>query len=185
LDENTAPKRDLLHVFRRSISLQSLRDWRAVRTIARSGLFDREWYLKSYPDVAARGIDPVLHYVVYGANEGRNPSPSFSTLGYLSHNRDVAVAKVNPLEHFARHGTAEERNLHSIALPADDPTTRSMGLITNNKTKRNIKRMLLKLRFGVKLVLGPTVSSYLSNLLAALRRSVLRRYSRLSATLRK
>ena len=84
LDENTAHKRDLLNVFRRSISLQTLRDWRAVRTIARSGLFDREWYLKSYPDVVARGIDPVRHYVAYGAREGRNPSPSFSTRGYLA-----------------------------------------------------------------------------------------------------
>ena len=167
------------------MSLQPLRDWRAVRTIARSGLFDREWYLKSNPDVAARGIDPVRHYVVYGANEGRNPSPSFSTRGYLSHNRDIAVAEVNPLEHFARHGIAEGRGLHSVATPNDDPTTRSMGLITNNKIKRNIKRMLLKLRFGIKRVLGPTVSSYLSNLLAALRRSVLRRYSRHSATSQK
>jgi hypothetical protein len=61
LGENTAHKRDLLHVFRRSISLQPLRNWRAVRTIARSGLFDREWWLKSYPDVVAQGIDPIRH----------------------------------------------------------------------------------------------------------------------------
>ena len=104
LGENTAHKRDLLHVFRRSVSLQPLRDWRAVRTIARSGLFDREWYLKSYPDVVARGIDPVRHYVAYGASERRDPSPSFSTRGYLSRNRDVVVAEVNPFEHFVRHG---------------------------------------------------------------------------------
>ena len=104
LDENTAHKRDLLHVFRRSISLQPLRDWRAVRSIARSGLFDKEWYLKSNPDVAARGVDPVRHYVAHGASEGRDPSPSFSTRGYLSHNRDVVVAEVNPFEHFVRHG---------------------------------------------------------------------------------
>ena len=30
LEENTARKRDLLHIFRRSISLQPLRDWRAA-----------------------------------------------------------------------------------------------------------------------------------------------------------
>jgi O-antigen biosynthesis protein len=188
LDENTARKRDVLHIFRRSISLQSLREWRAIRTIARSGLFDREWYLKSYPDVVARGIDPVRHYVAYGAREGRDPSPSFSTRGYLSRNRDVAVAEVNPLEHFVRHGAAEGRNprsLFSLVASADDPTARSLGPTTNNKIKRNIERMYLKLRFGVMRVLGPTVSSYLSNLLAALRRSVLRRYSRHSATSQK
>jgi O-antigen biosynthesis protein len=169
LDENTARKRDLLHVFRRSVSLQLLRDWRAVRTIARSGLFDREWYLKSYPDVVARGIDPVRHYVAYGAREGRNPSPSFSTRSYLLRNRDVAEAEVNPLEHFVRHGAAEGRNPHPVATPADDPTTRSIGLITNNKIKRNIER--IKLRFGVQRALGPSVSNYLSSLLAALRRN--------------
>ena len=91
-------------------SLQPLRDRRAVRTIARSGLFDTEWYQKSNPDVAALGIDPIRHYVAHGANEGRDPSPSFSTIGYLSHNGDVAVAGVNPLEHFVRHGAAEGRN---------------------------------------------------------------------------
>jgi glycosyltransferase involved in cell wall biosynthesis len=109
LDENTAHKRDLLNVFRRSISLQPLRDWRAVRTIARSGLFDREWYLKSNPDVAARGIDPIRHYVVHGARELRDPSPIFSTQNYLLHNPDVAAAGINPLGHFALYGRMEGR----------------------------------------------------------------------------
>ena len=154
LEENTARKRDLLHIFRRSISLQPLRDWRAVRTIARSGLFDRGWYLKNYPDVAAR-----------------DPSRSFSTRGYLSRNRDVAVAEVNPLEHFVRHGAVEGRNPHplfSAAASADDPTVRSTGPTTNNKIRRNIERMHLKLRFGVRRALGPSVSNCLSSLLAAL-----------------
>ena len=153
LEENTARKRDLLHIFRRSISLQPLRDWRAVRTIARSGLFDRGWYLKNYPDVAARGIDPVRHYVAYGAREGRDPSRSFSTRGYLSRNRDVALAEVNPLEHFVRHGAVEGRNPHplfSAAASADDPTVRSTGPTTNNKIRRNIERMHLKTPFRRK-----------------------------------
>jgi len=158
-------------MFRRSISLQPLRDWRAVRTIARSGLFDRGWYLKNYPDVAARGIDPVRHYVTHGAREGRDPSRSFSTRGYLSRNRDVAVAEVNPLEHFVRHGAAEGRNPHPSAASADDPTVRSTGLTTKNKIRRNIERLHLKLRFGVRRALGPSVSDCLSNLLAALRGS--------------
>ena len=148
-------------------SLQPLRDRRAVRTIARSGLFDTEWYLKSNPDVAALGIDPIRHYVAHGANEGRDPSPSFSTIGYLSHNGDVAVAEVNPLEHFVRHGAAEGRNPHplsSLAMP-------SRGLSSNNKIKRNFERMHLKLRLGVKRALGPSISNHLSSLLTALRRS--------------
>src|SRR5262249_9608661 len=73
-------------------SLALLRDWRAVRAIAGSSFFDCEWYLRMNPDVAASGIDPVWHYVAFGSREGRDPSLSFSTHGYLSHNPDVAAA---------------------------------------------------------------------------------------------
>src|SRR5207237_3660212 len=32
---------------------------------------DRVWYLSTYPDVAAAGVDPVEHYVRWGWREGR------------------------------------------------------------------------------------------------------------------
>ncbi|WP_444938429.1 glycosyltransferase [Microbulbifer sp. JMSA002] len=35
--------------------------------------FDPEWYLKTYTDVAASGIDPLLHYINHGQFEGRLP----------------------------------------------------------------------------------------------------------------
>lgn len=38
------------------------------------GEVDREWYLQTYPDVAASGIDPTEHYLLYGKTEGRYPS---------------------------------------------------------------------------------------------------------------
>jgi glycosyltransferase involved in cell wall biosynthesis len=34
-----------------------------------------EWYLKTYPDVAAAGMDPQVHYQRYGRLEGRFPRP--------------------------------------------------------------------------------------------------------------
>ena len=42
--------------------------------------FDPEWYLKQYPDVAAAGIDPKLHFDKHGRQEGRLPCniPSLS-----------------------------------------------------------------------------------------------------------
>lgn len=45
--------------------------------IARSGLFDPEYYLAHNPDVEKSGIDPILHYVRFGENESRNPSENF------------------------------------------------------------------------------------------------------------
>lgn len=75
-----------------------------------SGLFDAQWYLAEYPDVAAAGMDPVEHYLRHGAKEGRDPSPSFLTLAYLDNNADVAAAGVNPLVHYIEHGRQEGRN---------------------------------------------------------------------------
>ena len=36
-------------------------------------ILDREWYLQQHPDVAENGIEPSLHYVLHGAEEGRAP----------------------------------------------------------------------------------------------------------------
>ncbi|HUE45364.1 MAG TPA: hypothetical protein VMO81_03840 [Aestuariivirgaceae bacterium] len=48
--------------------------WLAAR-LKRSGLFDAEWYLRYNTDVAESGIDPLRHYVQFGAKEGRAPNP--------------------------------------------------------------------------------------------------------------
>jgi hypothetical protein len=53
-----------------------------VRTIDASGLFDRDFYLAAYPDVAASGLDAIVHYVTIGAAQGRNPSRLFDTAYY-------------------------------------------------------------------------------------------------------
>ena len=39
--------------------------------------FDRAFYLRKYPDVAAARIDPWRHYLAHGASEGRKPNPRF------------------------------------------------------------------------------------------------------------
>ena len=43
-----------------------------------SSLFDRHHYLGSNPDVVASGLDPVVHYLLYGSAEGRDPARFFS-----------------------------------------------------------------------------------------------------------
>jgi glycosyltransferase involved in cell wall biosynthesis len=93
----------------RARSVAPLREWRAARLIAGSGLFDGGWYLRNNPDVAAARLDPVRHYVAFGAREGRDPSPSFGTRTYLERYPDVAAAGLNPLAHFAQFGQLEGR----------------------------------------------------------------------------
>jgi hypothetical protein len=80
-----------------------------VTKIRSSGLFDEKWYLRTYPDVARMGIDPIKHYLKFGAAGGRNPSATFDTYWYLHEHSDVAAAKMNPLLHYIQHGKSEGR----------------------------------------------------------------------------
>src|SRR5690606_29018935 len=75
-----------------------------------SGLFDRQWYLDRYQDVAASVIDPVEHYVLYGADENRNPCALFDTQYYRESNPDVAVSGINLFRHFCEFGWREGRD---------------------------------------------------------------------------
>lgn len=84
--------------------------------LRRSAFFDPAYYLARYPDVAASAVDPISHYLEYGAKEGRDPSPDFSTSGYLQLYPDVAEQGLNPLVHFLRCGLGEGRDV-GIDIP--------------------------------------------------------------------
>ncbi|WP_438382232.1 glycoside hydrolase family 99-like domain-containing protein [Asaia sp. BMEF1] len=64
--------------------------------------FDTEFYLRSYPDVASSGMDPVEHYMVQGYREIRRPfetfDPAFYRTRYLRHQPDA-----NPFLHWLAH----------------------------------------------------------------------------------
>ena len=79
-------------------------------TLLVSGTFDRDYYLREYPDVLASGLEPIDHYLRYGAKERRNPNPMFDALYYLAKNRDVASSRINPLYHFCEYGWKQLRN---------------------------------------------------------------------------
>lgn len=79
------------------------------KLIAKSKLFDKKWYLRTYTDVAMAKKDPVSHYIKYGWREGRNPSSFFDTNEYLDTNPDVAAADMNPLYHYLKFGCYENR----------------------------------------------------------------------------
>ena len=80
-----------------------------IELIKRSNLFDTSWYLSENPDVKIAGIDPIEHYLVNGANEGRNPSKEFDSKWYIEYYRDVKESGINPLLHFIEHGQTEGR----------------------------------------------------------------------------
>ena len=54
-------------------------------------------------------MDPMLHYLLYGAKQGLNPSRRFDTNFYLKNNPYVEAAGINPLVHYLVSGISEGR----------------------------------------------------------------------------
>lgn len=78
----------------------------AVREVVASE-FDIGFYLGQNP--ALRGLDPIDHYILIGAQTGFDPNPDFSSAFYLDVYADVRTDSTNPLYHFLRWGRAEGR----------------------------------------------------------------------------
>lgn len=98
----------------RKVRARHLRD---IATIQASGLFDANWYLRNYPDIAAAGVDPIRHYIAKGWKEARDPGPDFNSSGYLKANKDVAKSGMNPLLHYIEFGMSEGRSVGVGARP--------------------------------------------------------------------
>jgi glycosyltransferase involved in cell wall biosynthesis len=84
----------------------------SLRILQNSGKFDATWYLSEYDDIAKEPYwseNSALHYLLHGANEGRDPNAWFDSQWYLSTNPDVATQEMNPLLHYVLHGQREER----------------------------------------------------------------------------
>jgi hypothetical protein len=96
----------ILSYIRRRFETRRLR-----KIIESSGLFNAEFYLRQYPDVAKSGWNPLAHFARYGLDELRRPSAVFDPELYWVSNPDVAAAKSNPFLHYIEFGKAEGRAL--------------------------------------------------------------------------
>jgi GT2 family glycosyltransferase len=79
-----------------------------------AGLFDADFYRKTYEDVRKAGAVPIVHFLRAGAREGRMPNPLFDPAFYLRKNPEVAGAGVNPLVHYIDQGAREGTNPHPL-----------------------------------------------------------------------
>lgn len=71
---------------------------------------DPEFYGSQVPNLAETGMSAAEHYYHIGWKLSLDPSPRFSTDGYLIDNEDVAKSKINPLYHWIAFGRAEMRS---------------------------------------------------------------------------
>jgi O-antigen biosynthesis protein len=78
-----------------------------VQDIRNSVFFDADWYLLAYPDVAAAAVEPAQHYLQWGASEGRDPGPYFSTSAYIARHPELLIDGQNPLLHQLRPGPSK------------------------------------------------------------------------------
>ncbi len=76
-------------------------------------LFDGEFYLRSNPDVRAAGMNPLDHYLKYGAAEQRQPHPLFDPVHYLACCPEARGAG-NPLAHFLRTNGGDWPSTHPL-----------------------------------------------------------------------
>ena len=103
-------RREQNRSFLRRLLTSSRRLRREERQLVKSGLFDADWYVKEYPDIAKHAQTPVRHYLEEGYLRGYMPNPYFHTQWYLERNDDVRQSGINPAIHYLNYGAAEGRD---------------------------------------------------------------------------
>lgn len=75
---------------------------REFNKIKKSQKFDEDWYLREYPEVKKLEMNPILHYLEFGAHLGFNPNETFDTNWYFK--TYVEPNKINPFFHYLNKG---------------------------------------------------------------------------------
>jgi glycosyltransferase involved in cell wall biosynthesis len=95
---------------------------RLTGTVSPNPDFDCEFYLTTYPDVQAAGMDAFAHFLEIGFREDRSPSPDFDAAFYR--NRYLRQQpEVNPLLDYQRRrgetGIYPKRPLREATIPGE------------------------------------------------------------------
>ena len=95
--------------------------WRWLRNRARerrlaeeSGVIDRDWYLREYPEVAEKGIDPVQDFLDPAHVSNRIPNPDFDPMEYAAIHFDVKASGYPPAVHWMLFGRRESRSVSML-----------------------------------------------------------------------
>ncbi|WP_409200106.1 glycosyltransferase family 2 protein [Methanobrevibacter sp. DSM 116169] len=95
------------------------------------GLFDKEFYLSNYPHIAESDIDPLEHFLFFGYDEKKYPSPHFDLYSYEQKHPDI---NINPLVHYILEGEQGHIFLKSPAEIAKERLINVNSLFLNNCT---------------------------------------------------
>jgi len=87
-----------------------LKDLRDYFLIKKSGYFDLKYYLLHNPDIRKSDVNPLLHYVRYGWQEGRYPSREWKTILDGGPAQNTQSSMDNPLIEFIKRNNVEKRS---------------------------------------------------------------------------
>jgi hypothetical protein len=93
---------------------ERLRLRRQAMMLLEQKLFDPTWYIERNPDIVLQGLNPIMHWLIVGWKQRRDPSPLFDSQWYLQQSPDVAAVCVNPLLHYLEKGAIEGRTPHPL-----------------------------------------------------------------------
>lgn len=79
------------------------------KIILASKLFDRIFYLSTYPDIQKSKYTPLEHYIRYGMKEDRKPNADFDPIWYRTFYPDVEESGIPPFLHYIKYGLYENR----------------------------------------------------------------------------
>ncbi len=75
----------------------------AMKVISTSGLFFENWYAHHHTDIMICDMEPLVHYILYGAGENRNPNPFFNAAWYRGEHY-LTMQNQNPLVYYIEQG---------------------------------------------------------------------------------
>jgi hypothetical protein len=74
-------------------------EWQQIQILRQSGVFRPVWYLRRNPSVVKLAMDPALHFLRLGHEEGRDPGPDFDVRRYWEEHPEVRDSGENALLH--------------------------------------------------------------------------------------
>lgn len=142
--------------------------------LLRSGLFDRDWYLQKYKDVARAGADPLGHFVGHGSAEMRNPGPQFDSSWYVEQYPEVLEGSLSPIEHYLNIGAQRQYKTSGSYYPIwrkrfDTLDDEDRRLIAEDIAARDLPYL------RVKICVNRSTECFLDQTLKHVRRQLFRR----------
>ncbi|MEN6291141.1 MAG: glycosyltransferase [Methanobacterium sp.] len=127
---------------------------KGYRAIRRLKLFDDDYYSNQHQHLLIAGINPLIHYLFYGYQEGKNPSPDFDQAYYQRKYPDVKSSKINPLVHYSLYGVKENRKINDRKISV---------IVTSYNHEKYIKKcidsiLMQKGHFDLEVIVGDDCS---------------------------